>query len=83
MAKRVGGPLAHSDRAEYAVVIASAITLISDDSLLAAKPIKANQTEGDCIVGGTTRAPRPGDIMLIPAGVPHWFGITGDHAVRR
>ncbi|WP_235525779.1 hypothetical protein [Sphingomonas sp. Leaf34] len=21
--------------------------------------------------------------MLIPAGVPHWFGITGDHAVRR
>ena len=79
--KTPGRPAVHPDQAEYAIVIAGAGTLISGGTLEAAKPVKPDLTEGDHIIGGTTRALKPGDIMLIPAGVPHWFGITGGRLV--
>jgi len=79
--KTPGCPAVHPDQAEYAIVIAGAGTLISGGTLEAAKPVKPDLTEGDRIIGGTTRTLKPGDIMLIPAGVPHWFGITGGRLV--
>ena len=79
--KTPGRPAVHPDQAEYAIVIAGAGTLISGGTLEAAKPVKPDLTEGDRIIGGTTRTLKPGDVMLIPAGVPHWFGITGDRLV--
>ena len=79
--KTPGKPAVHPDQAEYAIVIAGAGTLISGGTLEAAKPVKPDLTEGDRIVGGTTRKVHPGDVMLIPAGVPHWFGITGGRLV--
>ena len=79
--KTPGRPAVHPDQAEYAIVIAGAGTLISGGTLEAAKPVKPDLTEGDHIIGGTTRALKPGDVMLIPAGVPHWFGITGGRLV--
>ena len=79
--KTPGRPAVHPDQAEYAIVIAGAGTLISGGTLEAAKPVKPVLTEGDRIVGGTTRTLKPGDVMLIPAGVPHWFGITGGRLV--
>ena len=79
--KAPGRPAVHPDQAEYAIVIAGAGTLISGGTLEAAKPVKPDLTEGDRIIGGTTRTLKPGDVMLIPAGVPHWFGITGGRLV--
>ncbi|RZT56252.1 cupin [Sphingomonas sp. BK036] len=79
--KAPGRPAVHPDQAEYAIVIAGAGTLISGGTLDAAKPVKPDLTEGDRIIGGTTRTLKPGDVMLIPAGVPHWFGITGGKLV--
>ncbi|MGW8279670.1 cupin domain-containing protein [Sphingomonas aurantiaca] len=79
--KTPGCPAVHPDQAEYAIVIAGAGTLISGGTLEAAKPVKPYLTEGDRIIGGTTRTLKPGDVMLIPAGVPHWFGITGGRLV--
>jgi len=79
--KAPGRPAVHPDQAEYAIVIAGAGTLISGGTLEAAKPVKPDLTEGDRIIGGTTRTLKPGDVMLIPAGVPHWFGITGARLV--
>jgi len=79
--KTPGRPAVHPDQAEYAIVIAGAGTLISGGTLEAAKPVKPDLTEGDRIIGGTMRTLKPGDVMLIPAGVPHWFGITGARLV--
>ena len=79
--KTPGRPAVHPDQAEYAIVIAGAGTLISGGTLEAAKPVKPDLTEGDRIIGGTMRTLKPGDVMLIPAGVPHWFGITGGRLV--
>jgi len=79
--KAPGRPAVHPAEAEYAIVIAGKGTLLSGGTLVAPRPVKPELTEGDRIVGGTTRFLAPGDVLLIPAGVPHGFGITGDRLV--
>jgi mannose-6-phosphate isomerase-like protein (cupin superfamily) len=76
-----GRPAVHPDQAEYAIVIAGKGTLVSGGTLTDPVASKPDLTEGSRIVGGTTRTLGPGDVFLIPAGVPHWFGITGDRLV--
>jgi quercetin dioxygenase-like cupin family protein len=79
--RKPGRPAVHPEEAEYATVIAGAGTLVSGGTLADAKAVAPGLTEGSRIVGGTTRPLRAGDVMLIPAGVPHWFGITGRQLV--
>ena len=79
--KTPGKPAVHPDQAEYVIVIAGGGPMVSGGRLVA--PVTTNPTliEGSRIEGGTTRALHPGDVFLIPAGTPHWFGITGDRLV--
>ena len=79
--KKPGRPAVHPAEAEYAVVLEGAGTLVSGGTLVG--PVKRGEelVEGDRIEGGTTRPLRPGDVLLLPAGVPHEFGITGDRLV--
>jgi mannose-6-phosphate isomerase-like protein (cupin superfamily) len=79
--KKPGKPAAHPDQAEYVIVIAGSGTMISGGRLV--EPVLSNPTliEGSRIVGGTTRMLHPGDVFLIPAGTPHWFGVAGDRLV--
>jgi len=79
--KKPGKPAVHPDQAEYVVVIAGNGTMLSGGRLV--DPVTSNPTliEGRRIEGGTTRALHPGDVFLIPAGTPHWFGIAGDRLV--
>ncbi|WP_322966198.1 cupin domain-containing protein [Sphingomonas fuzhouensis] len=79
--RKPGRPAVHPTEAEYAVVLEGAGTLISGGRLIAPVTRRADLIEGDRIEGGTTRPLRPGDVLLLPAGVPHWFGITGDRLV--
>ena len=76
-----GKPAVHPGQAEYVVVIAGEGTMVSGGRLI--DPATTNPTliEGSRIEGGTTRALHPGDVFLVPAGVPHWFGITGGRLV--
>lgn len=79
--KKPGRPAIHPDQAEYAIVIEGRGTLISGGTMADAAASKPDLVEGSRIVGGKTRSLAPGDVMLIPAGVPHYFGITGDRLV--
>lgn len=79
--KAPGRPAVHPDEAEYAVVVAGAGTLVSGGTLIEPEMMPYGVLEGSRIEGGTTRPLREGDIFLVPAGVPHWFGITGDRLV--
>ncbi|WP_109043772.1 cupin domain-containing protein [Allosphingosinicella deserti] len=79
--KKAGRPAVHPTEAEYAIVIAGQGTLVSGGTLVDAKVSRPGLTEGSRIEGGTTRGLKPGDVMLIPAGTPHWFGITDDRLV--
>jgi mannose-6-phosphate isomerase-like protein (cupin superfamily) len=79
--KKPGRPAVHPAEAEYAIVLEGSGTLVSGGAMADSKVSNANLVEGSRIEGGTTRPLGPGDVLLIPAGVPHWFGITGDRLV--
>jgi quercetin dioxygenase-like cupin family protein len=79
--KKPGKPAVHPDQAEYATVLEGRGTLISGGTLAEAKTTKPDLIEGSRIEGGTTRALAPGDVILVPAGVPHWFGIEGERLI--
>ena len=79
--KKPGKPAVHPTDAEYTIVIAGAGTLVSGGTLADATVTTPDLTEGSRIDGGRSRALAPGDVILIPAGTPHWFGITGDRLV--
>jgi mannose-6-phosphate isomerase-like protein (cupin superfamily) len=79
--KKPGKPAVHPDQAEYVVVVAGSGTMVSGGRLV--DPVTTNPTliEGSRIERGTPRRLHPGDVFLIPAGTPHWFGISGDRLV--
>lgn len=79
--KAPGRPAVHPTEAEYAVVIEGAGTLVSGGTMVDARETRPGLVEGGRIEGGATRDLRPGDVILVPAGVPHWFGVTGGKLV--
>ena len=79
--KKPGRPAVHPDQAEYAIVIAGAGTLRTGRSMEGGRLTQPGLVEGDRIVDAVDRPLKPGDVLLIPAGVPHWFGIAGDRLV--
>lgn len=79
--KKPGRPAVHPSDAEYAIVLEGAGTLVSGGTLAEPSVRNPGLTEGSRIEGGTTRVLGPGDVILVPAGVPHWFGITGERLV--
>lgn len=79
--KKPGRPAVHPAEAEYAIVLEGAGTLVSGGTMTDPKVKNANLTEGGQIEGGVTRTLGPGDVILVPAGVPHWFGITGERLI--
>lgn len=79
--KKPGKPAVHPDQAEYAIVLDGRGTLVSGGTMPDPQMRNPTLVEGSRIEGGTTRALAPGDVILVPAGVPHWFGITGERLV--
>jgi quercetin dioxygenase-like cupin family protein len=79
--KKPGKPAVHPDQAEYAIVLEGAGTLVSGGTMPDREVRNPTLVEGSRIDGGTTRRLAPGDVILVPAGVPHWFGITGERLV--
>jgi mannose-6-phosphate isomerase-like protein (cupin superfamily) len=79
--KAPGRPAIHLAEAEYFTVVQGTGTLVTGGQLRNPKTVKPGQMDGDAIEGGTTRALAAGDVVLIPAGVPHGFGISGEPLV--
>jgi len=79
--KASGRPAVHPNQAEYAIVIAGEGTLRTGKTMEGGRETQPGLVEGDRIVDAVDRPLKPGDVLLIPAGVPHWFGITGDRLV--
>jgi len=79
--KAPGRPAVHVQEAEYFTVVQGAGVLVTGGHLKNPHEVKPNQLDGDSIEGGTTRQLAVGDVVLIPAGTPHWFGIPGEALV--
>jgi mannose-6-phosphate isomerase-like protein (cupin superfamily) len=48
-------------------------TIVTGGTMIGGKTTKPGQMLGTDIQGGETRHLSKGDVMVIPAGVPHWF----------
>jgi mannose-6-phosphate isomerase-like protein (cupin superfamily) len=78
-----GGPVAHEKVTEIYHVISGSGTLVTGGKLIGARPRAANapqvvQLNGPSVFGtsiqeGETRRISAGDVVIIPAGVNHWF----------
>ncbi len=63
----------HTKDADIVYVLEGTATLVTAGSAVNLKPIAADEFRGEKIDGGETRQLAKGDVIIVPAGVPHWF----------
>ena len=63
----------HTKDTDILYVLKGSATIITGGTMVDGKPIAADEIRGRVINGGETRNLVPGDAMIIPNGVPHWF----------
>jgi mannose-6-phosphate isomerase-like protein (cupin superfamily) len=72
--RRTAPGTAHADkgRSELWYVIAGSGVLVTGGTLVNPQPGHAGELRAHAISGGEERHIAPGDMIIIPAGVPHW-----------
>ena len=63
----------HTRDTDIAYVIQGSATLVTGGTAVDLKPTAPEELRGTAITGGETRKLVPGDVAVIPNGVPHWF----------
>ena len=63
----------HEKETDTFYVIDGSATIVTGGTMIGGKSTKPGQWLGSDIQGGEARHLTKGDVMVIPAGVPHWF----------
>ncbi len=63
----------HTKDTDILYVLKGEATIVTGGTMADGKNIAADEIRGREITGGETRQLVPGDAMIIPNGVPHWF----------
>jgi mannose-6-phosphate isomerase-like protein (cupin superfamily) len=63
----------HTRDTDVLYVLEGNATLVTGGSVVDGKTVAPDEIRGASIDGGTPRAIAPGDVVVIPNGVPHWF----------
>jgi mannose-6-phosphate isomerase-like protein (cupin superfamily) len=63
----------HTRDTDVFYIVDGSATFVTGGKLLESKNTGANEVRGSGIDGGDTRELNKGDVIIIPAGVPHWF----------
>jgi glc operon protein GlcG len=63
----------HTEDADIVHVLDGTATLVTGGQSINSKPTAPGEFRGDRIEGGQSRQLSKGDVIIIPAGVPHWF----------
>lgn len=72
--RETDGPMTHSSSIDIWIMEEGSATAITGGKLIdPVKKPKVDDVAGSAIAGGTEQAFRPGDILYVPAGVPHGF----------
>ena len=74
--EKPGGIEVHVKERDVFYVVDGEATVIAGGKLVNPKETRAGQMTGTSIEGGETYHLTKGDVMTIPAGVPHWFKET-------
>ena len=63
----------HTKDTDILYVLKGAATVVTGGAMVDGKNIASDEIRGREVTGGETRKLVPGDAMIIPNGVPHWF----------
>jgi glc operon protein GlcG len=63
----------HTKDADIVYVLDGMATLVTGGTAIDAQATAPNELRGTAIIGGYTRQLKKGDVIIVPAGVPHWF----------
>jgi len=63
----------HTRDADIVYVLDGTATLVTGGTAVNVKPTEADEFRGTEINGGTAHELKRGDVIIVPAGVPHWF----------
>jgi quercetin dioxygenase-like cupin family protein len=63
----------HDNETDTFYVLDGAATIVTGGTMQGGRVTGEGQRRGTDIDGGQTRQITKGDVMVIPAGVPHWF----------
>ncbi|HYA16078.1 MAG TPA: hypothetical protein VEF06_01360 [Bryobacteraceae bacterium] len=78
---RSGRAELHRTRTDLIVITEGEATLVSGGTIPDGKATSPVEVRGSSIAGGTSRHVGPGDIIHIPAGMPHQFLLGKDHTL--
>lgn len=63
----------HEKDTDIIYVLEGSATFVTGGSVVDGKTTAPDEIRGSEIKGGETRKLQKGDVMIVPAGVPHWF----------
>ena len=63
----------HEKDSDLIYVIKGSATFITGGNLLDGKKVSENEIRGNQLNGGTAQSLVAGDVIVVPAGTPHWF----------
>jgi glc operon protein GlcG len=63
----------HTDETDIIYVTEGTATFVTGGTVVDGKEVAPGETRGASIRGGETRRLTKGDVIIVPAGVPHWF----------
>jgi quercetin dioxygenase-like cupin family protein len=63
----------HDKETDVIYVVEGEATFVTGGTMIGGKVTKAGQSLGTDIKGGDTHHLSKGDVIVVPAGVPHWF----------
>jgi mannose-6-phosphate isomerase-like protein (cupin superfamily) len=75
MAHRTGPGMVevHDTETDTIYVVDGSATIVTGGTMIGGSVTAPGQHRGADITGGQTRQLVKGDVMVIPAGIPHWF----------
>ena len=69
----LGLPEAHMNVTDIYYVVDGAATLVTGGRLEGSPETRPGEFLGGELIGGTEREVSKGDVVVIPAGIPHWY----------
>lgn len=63
----------HTQDTDIIHVLTGTATFVTGGTIVGGKNVEPEEVRGTSIDGGQTRELRPGEVVVVPSGTPHWF----------
>lgn len=63
----------HTQDTDIIHVLTGTATFVTGGTMVGGRNVEPEEVRGTSIDGGQTRELRPGEVVIVPSGTPHWF----------